>query len=72
MNRIQFEDIPASGETPLGQAVTFALDRLEERLDTYGDLGIEIRNHGLSSSVMERLLINIRRLRKEQRHGRSR
>ena len=41
VNRIQFEDIPASGETPLGQAVTFALDRLEERLDTYGDLGIE-------------------------------
>lgn len=39
--KVQYSDIRPSGATPLGEAVTYALDRLDERLETYGELGIE-------------------------------
>lgn len=39
--KISFEDIRVGGATPLGGAVRYALDRLEERVQFYNDEGLD-------------------------------
>lgn len=40
VTKIDFQDIIASGQTPMGQAVTFALDELQSRKNAYDNYGI--------------------------------
>lgn len=40
VTKIKFNDIVANGKSPLGHAVQYAIDRLEERVRMYSDIGI--------------------------------
>lgn len=41
VDRIELEELTAEGNTPMGSAVLLALERLEERKNTYKELGID-------------------------------
>ncbi|MGR3914757.1 MAG: VWA domain-containing protein [Gammaproteobacteria bacterium] len=40
LEKVQWEDLPAYGNTPMGQAVNAAIDALEQRKNEYADSGV--------------------------------